>query len=109
MKYYEGTWLLTKRKYSIFTWDFRKYKDKLSHSENCIPELDIQSGFRKFSGFCKRIRSISRYSTFNFSFDFIRKKEESITRKTMVFTPEYKCEVIREAGSHKLYIHKVNQ
>ena len=86
MKYYEGTWVLTKENIPFLLGILGSTK-KLSHSENCIPELDIQSGFRKFSGFFKRIRSISRYSTFNFSFDFICKKEESITGTTMDFTP----------------------
>ena len=44
--------------------------------KNCRSELDIQYGFRKFYGFCKRMGSILRYSTFNFSFDFICKKKE---------------------------------
>ena len=59
--------------------------------KNCRSELDIQYGSRKFYGFCKRMGSISRYSTFNFAFDFICKKEESITGKTMVFIPEAEC------------------
>ena len=37
MKYYKGTWVLIKRKYSIFTWDFSKYKKTIPHSENCLP------------------------------------------------------------------------
>ena len=34
----EGTWVLTKSKYSIFTWYFGKYKNTIAHSENCLPE-----------------------------------------------------------------------
>ena len=52
--------------------------------------------------------SISRYSTFNFAFDFICKKEESITGKTMVFIPEAECYVIRETVSHKFCRHIIN-
>ena len=33
MKYYEVTWVLTKIKYSIFTWNFGKYKETISHSD----------------------------------------------------------------------------
>ena len=32
MKDYEGTWVLTKRKYYIFKWDFGKYKKTIDHS-----------------------------------------------------------------------------
>ena len=88
MKYYEGAWLLTKRKYSIFTWYFGKYRKTKSHSENFLPELEIQSGFSKFSGFFKRVVSISRYSTFNFAFDSICTKDEPRTVKQMELTPE---------------------
>ena len=35
----DGTWLLTKRKYHILTWNFGKYKNTIAHSENCFPEL----------------------------------------------------------------------
>ena len=37
MKDYEGTWVQTKRKYSIINCDFGKYKKKIAHSENCLP------------------------------------------------------------------------
>ena len=36
MKYDEVTWLLTKSKYSICAWGFGKYKEIISHSENCF-------------------------------------------------------------------------
>ena len=51
MKDNVGTWVLTKRKYYIFTWDFGRYKNKIAHSEKFLPELYIQDGFIKFSGF----------------------------------------------------------
>ena len=60
MKYDEERWVLPKNKYSIFTWCFGKYKPKIAHSENCLPELEIQYGFSKFPGFCNRVGSISR-------------------------------------------------
>ena len=53
MKDDEVTWSLTKSKYSIFTWDFWKYKNTTAHSENCLPELDIQAGFSMFYGFSR--------------------------------------------------------
>ena len=55
MKDDEGTWVLTKIKYYIFTCFFGKYKDIIAQSENCLPELDIRAGFRKFDLFCKRL------------------------------------------------------
>ena len=55
MKYYEGTCVLTKTKYSIFNLDFRRYKKIIAHSENCLLELDIQDGFSKFAIFFKRV------------------------------------------------------
>ena len=58
MKDNERTWVLTKIKYSIFTWDCGRYKTTIAHSEICLPELEIQAGFSKFDGFYKRLRSI---------------------------------------------------
>ena len=55
MKDDEGTWVLKINKYSIFTWDFGKYKETIAHSEKCLSELDTQAGFSKFSGYCKRV------------------------------------------------------
>ena len=54
MKDDEVTWVLTKKKYSIFTWYFGKYKKTISPLENCLPELEIQSGPSKFYRFCKK-------------------------------------------------------
>ena len=58
MKDYEVTWVLTIRKYSSFTCYFGKYKKSIAHTENCLPKLEIQSGFSKFSGFYKIVGSI---------------------------------------------------
>ena len=52
MKDDEVTWVLTKRKYFIFTWDFGKYKKTIAHSEDCLPESEIQAGLSKVSEFC---------------------------------------------------------
>ena len=104
----DGTWVLTKSKYFIFTWNFGKYKKTIAHSENCLPELDIQYIFSKFYGFFKRVGSISINSTFNFDFVYIRTMEEPRTDKPMDFTPEVEYKVIREAVSHKLDIPLVN-
>ena len=51
MKYDAGTLVLIKNIYSISTWYFVKYRKTITHSENCLPELDIQAGLRKFGGF----------------------------------------------------------
>ena len=37
INYYEVTWVPTKSKYSILTWNFWKYKRIIAHSENCLP------------------------------------------------------------------------
>ena len=94
----EVTWVLTKMKYSIFTWYFGKYKNKITHSENNFPHLEIQSGFGKFDGFCKIVGSIWRYSTFNFTFASVCTREEPRTGKQIYFTSEVEYEVIREAA-----------
>ena len=60
-------------------WYLRKYKKKITHSENNLPHLDIQFGFGKFDGFCKRVGSIWRYSTFNFTFASVCTREEPRT------------------------------
>ena len=97
-----------KNKNPIFTWYFGKYKKTIAYSENCIPELDIQAVFIKFSGFRKRVGSILRYSTFHFVFASIFTKEEKITGKPIGFTTEDEDEVIMEELSQKLDRHLVN-
>ena len=74
MKDYEVTCVPTKTKYDIFTLDLEKYKNTRAHSESCFTVLDIQSGFSKFSGFYKRVVSISRDSIFNLAFASICKR-----------------------------------
>ena len=108
MKDYEGTWVLSKRKYYIFTWYFGRYKKTIVQSENCLQELEIQAIFCKFSGFCKRVVSIPIYCTFNFYFSSICTKEEPSTGNPMNFTPEDENEFIKEAVSQKLNIPLVN-
>ena len=54
------------------------------------------------------MESISRDSTFKFSFASICKKENIITGTPMDFTPDDEDEVIMEAVSHKLNIPLVN-
>ena len=70
---------------------------------NFLPELEIQARFSKVYKFCKRVGSISRYSTFNFAFASICTKKDPRKHKPMDFIPENKDEVIRESASHKLY------
>ena len=93
---------LTKGKYSIFNWNFGRYKKIIAHSENCLLELDIQAGFSKFSEFWNRVGSISRDSTFKFPLSSIWIMEKPRTDKIMDFTPEVEDEVIRDALLHKL-------
>ena len=61
------TWVITERKDSVFTWDFRKHTGTLDHSKNCLPELEIQAGFSNFVRLHKRVTSISKYSKINFN------------------------------------------
>ena len=81
---------------------FGKYRKTIAHSENCLPELDIQAVFRNVAWFCKRVGSISRDYIFNFSFVSLCTREDPRTDKPMDFTPEVEIEVIREAVSQKL-------
>ena len=37
----------------MFTWYFGKYNNKIAHSESCLPEFDIQSGFSNFAVFSR--------------------------------------------------------
>ena len=104
----EVTYILTKIKYSIFTWDFGKYKNKIAHSEKCLLELYIQANFSKFYGFFKIVGSISGDYTFKFSIDFICTREYLITVNTMKISTEVEYEVIRETVLHKLDIPLVN-
>ena len=98
----EGTWVLKKRKYSIFTWDFGKYKKAIDHSEIFLPGLYIQAEFIKFDEFFPIVVSISGAFTFNFAFTSICIREEPRTGDLMDFTPYDEDEVTREAVSHKL-------
>ena len=91
-----------KKKILYFTLGFGKYKTTISHSENCLPELEIQSDISKFSGFCKRVRSISIYFTFNSYFASIYIREDPIIGNPVDFILESEDEVVREAVSHKL-------
>ena len=97
-----------KIKYSIFTWEFGKYKKIIAHSENYLPELEIQGRFCNFSGFCNIVGSISIDYTFTFAFASMCTKEYPNPSKPMYFTPEAEYEVVREAFSHKLDIPLVN-
>ena len=62
MKYDEGIWVLTKRKYSIFTSGFGRYKKTIEHSEKFLPELYIQAGLASlmyFSRECDQYQDIT--------------------------------------------------
>ena len=49
----EGTWIQTKLRYSIFTWDKGLANCRINHSQNCLPELTINEGTSRFALFCK--------------------------------------------------------
>ena len=73
-----------------------------------LPELYTQAVFRKFSGFCKRLESISRDFKFKILLLLICEREEPRTGNPMDFTPEEEDKVTREAVSHKLEKPLVN-
>ena len=80
MKVYEWTWVLTKGKYHIFSWDSGKYKKTIAHSKNV---------------FCKRVLSISGYYAFNFSFTSITIQEGPRTVNPIDFISEDEDKIIR--------------
>jgi hypothetical protein len=47
----EGTHILTKAKYSVFTWDHGKSKRDIHHQSSGLPELPINEGMSVFSSF----------------------------------------------------------
>ena len=98
----EVIWVLIKIKYYIFTQYFRRYKNTIADSENCLTELEIQAGFSKFAQFCKRVGSILIYFIFNFLFVSIFTRGDLRTGRPMDFTPEVEDEFISEAVSQKL-------
>ena len=65
-----------------------KYKKTIAHSEDCLPELDIQYGFSRFSGVFKRVGSIPIDPKFNFAFASVFTKKYPRTGNTMDFTLE---------------------
>ena len=98
MKDYEGTWLLTEIKFTIFLGvlvitkrEYLTYKIVL---QNYRSNLDLASLW----GFCKRVGSIPMSSTFNCSFVYIFTQGAPSTS----FTTEAEDEVIRQAVSQKL-------
>ena len=95
-------------KNKIFYFYLGCWEVKKSHSENCLPKLEIQDGFSNFSGFYKIVGSISRDYKFNFDFASICTREEPRTEKPIYFTPEAEYGVIREAVSQKLDRSLVN-
>jgi hypothetical protein len=52
----EGTYVTTKRKYSIFHWDGNKGKPTNHHSLPCLQEISIYRGFEGFKSYYLRFR-----------------------------------------------------
>jgi len=48
----EGTWIMTKRHHSIFTWDFGKHSIELTHPATRLPTMRVNEGFSGFHSFC---------------------------------------------------------
>ena len=44
-----------KNKIFYFYFGFWKVQKAIAHSEDCLPELDTDLGFRKSAGFCNRV------------------------------------------------------
>ena len=47
----EGTWIMTKRHRSIFTWDFGKHSIDLTHPTTRLPAIRVNQGFAGFKSF----------------------------------------------------------
>ena len=91
-----------KKEIFYFYLGFLEVKVTIAHSENCLPEFEIQSGFSNFYRFCIRVGSISRDSTFNVAFISISTRNYQITGLPMDFIPYIEDEVIRYSVSDKL-------
>ena len=50
----EGTYVTTKRKYLIFSWDQEKANLRIEHSQHCLPEISINAGFSLFKTYYVR-------------------------------------------------------
>ena len=48
----EGTWILSKRSYSIFTWKNGGHTRRITHPAHCLPEMPVNEGFGSFQRFC---------------------------------------------------------
>ena len=48
----EGTWIMTKRRHSIFTWDFGKQSIEVTHPATRLPTMRVNQGFSTFQSFC---------------------------------------------------------
>ena len=84
---YEVTWVLAKSKYAVFVWDFGKYHKTIVHAKNYLPELEIRTGFIKFSGFYNIVGYFSKDPTIKFSFTFVVTNEGPRTVKPMILNP----------------------
>ena len=48
----EGTWVMTKRRHSVFTWDFGKHSIEMIHPATRLPTIRVNQSFSGFKSFC---------------------------------------------------------
>jgi hypothetical protein len=51
----EGTFITTKRDYSVFHWGFGKYQRRIEHDANQLPGLEVNEGFNYWANYCKSV------------------------------------------------------
>ena len=57
---YEGTWIQTKRTYSIFKWDHEQYELEFEHPYSNLPMVSVNVGNSKFKAFTSFCSSMTR-------------------------------------------------
>eukprot|EP00978_Attheya_sp_CCMP212_P007526 scaffold17426_cov58-Attheya_sp.AAC.6 len=51
----EGTYITTKRDYSVFHWGFNQYERRIEHDASKLPGLEVNKGFHLWSNYSKAI------------------------------------------------------
>ena len=96
----EETWVLSKSKCSVFTYNFGNYTNKIAcyfFNQNLNYRLDLAIFlFLQESGF-----NIKLFN-FNFVFASIKTQEDPRTVNTLDFIPEVESEVIKDSALHML-------
>jgi hypothetical protein len=51
----EGTYITTKRDYSVFHWGFGQYERRIEHDASKLPGLEVNEGFHFWANYCKAV------------------------------------------------------